>query len=362
MMSTITDFNPDWLSSPGDTIKDILSEKGIHLNDLAEKMSISESVLDEIISGDKGINIDLAESFSQILGSTKDFWIRRDAQYQKRLKAENQRWVENIPYSSMSKEGWVPKTRKFEEKLQNCLAFFKVDSVKAWHRDYNDLLYSVAFRTSRSFDSKLEPTVVWLQKGKIEAGYTNIRWCKRTLKSNISDIRDLTLIKDPQIFLPKLKSILEKSGVLFSLVKCPDGCAANGATFFNQGNPVLLMSARYLSDDHFWFTLFHEIGHLLMHSEEGEIFIEGQCQDSDEEIEANEFAQSIIIPEEYINEFKTLNAREWRKIPRFAAKAGISRGLLIGQMQFHGLIKMDQLNKFKVKYKWSHELNSLVSR
>ena len=359
-MNTNIEFNPDWFSSPGDTIQDVLSEKGIHISELADSMDIDLPVLKKVISGDINICSNTAESLARCLGSSKAFWMKRDEQYKKALKIQSDRWMDKMPYQSMAKDGWVPKTRKAEEKLRYCLDFFKVDSVNTWYKEYEDILYSAAFRTSKSYDSILEPTVAWIQKGKTDVGCIQKSWSKEVLESEIQNIRNLTLELDPQIFLPDLKAIFEKAGVLFALTKCPSGCAASGATFFKGENPVLLMSARYLSEDHFWFTLFHEIGHLLMHSGDGELFIEGQCQDSPEEQEANDFAQSVIIPKEYLDEFKTLNMREWRNIPRFAKKIGISRGLLIGQMQFHKLIKQQNLNKFKVKYKWSQELNSLV--
>jgi len=360
-MSATVEFKPDWFSSPGDTIQDILVEKGILKNELADKMELDHLTLDEVISGKRQIDLEMAESFAQFLGSTRDFWLKREAQYRVALEnVENARWMESIPYRSMAKDGWVPKTRAFDEKLKNCFDFFKVDSARSWYQKFDDVLVSAAFRTSRSFDSKLEPTIAWIQKGTIVAGETKNVWSRKELQNEVQNIRRLTLESDPQAFLPQLKNILEACGVLFALVKCPQGCAASGATFFSGKNPVLLMSARYLSEDHFWFTLFHEIGHLLMHVKEGELYIEGQCQDSPEEDEANEFSQSVIIPEEYFEEFKTLNAREWKKIPRFARKIGISSGLVVGQMQFYEFVKRDHLNKLKAKYKWSQELSSLV--
>ena len=81
------------------------------------------------------------------------------------------------------------------------------------------------------------------------------------------------------------------------IVPAPSGCKVSGATLFpQQDKALLLLSFRYLSDDHFWFSFFHEVGHLLLHGIE-KIFLEGvdEINQNDEE-EANKFAAELLIP------------------------------------------------------------------
>jgi len=363
-MSISMDFNPDWVSPPGHTLTDIMCEKGLNITELAIHTGISEFEISTVVDGSGRISPNIAESLSLFLGTSKDFWLNRDSFYLASLeRQESVEWFEAIPYQSMVKNGWVPKFKKIEQKIRACLDFFAVDSVQQWFEEYEDLLHSAAFRTSKSFDSVTESTVTWLQKGRLDSDHNPSKWSRDELKGRLNRIKKLSILKDPEIFIPILRKELLAAGVSFVLLKCPQGCSASGATYFDKhSKPILLMSARYLSDDHFWFTLFHEIGHLLLHSESGQIFIEGNCEESVEENEADEFARNLIIPQEHFDEFMALTAKEWRKFPRFAKKIGISTGLLVGQMQFFNLIPPSYFNKFKARYRWCIESDHLVCK
>ena len=137
------------------------------------------------------------------------------------------------------------------------------------------------------------------------------------------------------------------------IVPAPTGCRASGATIFVQPDKALLIqSSRYLSDDHFWFSFFHEVGHLILHGN-GNVFLDGVNEDiSKEEEEANNFAMSLLIPIENQKELRSLSAYKWENIIRFAEKIGIAPGIIVGQLQKFGIIKYNQLNNLKRKYKW----------
>lgn len=117
---------------------------------------------------------------------------------------------------------------------------------------------------------------------------------------------------------------------------------------------MLLLSFRYLSDDHFWFTFFHEAGHIVLHKSNA-AFIEDNSPDknySNEEKEANIFAGEILIPHELQGELSRLRGNK-RNIISFAMKAGVSPGIVVGQMQHRGIIDHKYLNSFKRRYDWN---------
>jgi len=117
---------------------------------------------------------------------------------------------------------------------------------------------------------------------------------------------------------------------------------------------MLLLSFRYLTDDHFWFTFFHEAAHLLLHADKC-IFLEGDDKLSTaEEQEANAFAADALIPVEYQEEMLSLPANAIAVI-RFAKKVGVSRGIVVGQLQHLGRIRRNQLNNLKQRYSWSND-------
>jgi Zn-dependent peptidase ImmA (M78 family) len=112
------------------------------------------------------------------------------------------------------------------------------------------------------------------------------------------------------------------------------------------------LSFRYLSDDQFWFSFFHEAGHLLLHADRG-VFIDGlEVGSSDEEREANEFAGKVLVPEDVQHELLQLQL-DHRAIIRFASRIGVSPGIVVGQLQHRRRITPRQLNALKRRYRWS---------
>jgi len=113
----------------------------------------------------------------------------------------------------------------------------------------------------------------------------------------------------------------------------------------------MLLSFRFLTDDQFWFTFFHEAGHLLLHGNR-RLFLEGVGANKEaEEAEANKFAEDILIPPQFARELAELRL-ETRNILSFAKRLGVSPGIIIGQLQHNGRVDPSKLNSFKRRYQW----------
>jgi HTH-type transcriptional regulator / antitoxin HigA len=114
---------------------------------------------------------------------------------------------------------------------------------------------------------------------------------------------------------------------------------------------MVLLSFRHLSDDHFWFTLLHELAHLLLHG--ANAFVDADDTYLDErEREANEFAGSCIIPPAQWEEFANLQY-DWDSVMRFGVSLGIAAGLIVGQLQHREAIPRDRLNFLKRRWTWA---------
>ena len=351
-------FTPDWTSAPGDTIAQVLYSKKISIRKFANLIGTELTDTRKLLSGEYEIDDSLAVKLSQNLGASTEFWLNREKTYRndlvrlKNAEIEKKRWIDSLPVRDMVKFGWIEPVKNLHRKVDVCLSYFGISSIDEWYSKYNYKLSRTAFRTSRSYDSSAESIVTWLRQGDIVSQERTIApWNKEKLQDSIHEIRTLTRSTEPTIFIPKLQSIFSECGVALVILPTPIRCGASGATFFNENNnPIMLLSFRYMADDQFWFTLFHEVGHLLLHGQD-RLFIEGDgFITEEEEEEANKFSEDILIPQEYKKEFLNLNAKEWRRIPRFAKKLGISPGIVVGQMQHYQLLDKRYLNKFKVRY------------
>jgi Zn-dependent peptidase ImmA (M78 family) len=161
----------------------------------------------------------------------------------------------------------------------------------------------------------------------------------------------LSKISHPRRFIPKLKQLCAEAGVALVVRRTPKGCYASGASaLVAPDKALLLVSFRHRADDHFWFTVFHELGHLLLH--QAQTFVDDTHTPEDRsEQEANKFAQSVIIPESRADEFNSLPVQR-DAILRFSVSIGIAPGVTVGQMQRAGRLSFRNLNSLKRHWTW----------
>jgi Zn-dependent peptidase ImmA (M78 family) len=195
----------------------------------------------------------------------------------------------------------------------------------------------------------------------IEAGaFHCAAWNLDKFQDSLASIRTLTRVKDPRRFVPELQRRCASCGVAVAVVRAPAGCRASGATFFfSNDHALLLLSSRFLSDDQFWFTFFHEAGHLILHAHR-QLILEGLGANSDiEEDQANAFAEKMIVPASTHDAFRRLRANAIEVIS-FARTIGVSPGVVVGQLQHRGILQPNQLNRLKRRFAWTDQ--GLVSR
>jgi HTH-type transcriptional regulator/antitoxin HigA len=309
-----------------------------------------------LLQGRATITIRVARRLERVLGASVEFWMSRDFQYREdtsRLHAVDEGWLAELPLGDMIRFGWLKPIPHPSDEMSACLRFFNVPNVQAWRQEYEKVSEMVAFRTSPSFDSRPAAVAAWLRQGEIESEAIDChQWDPRRFEVALSEIRSLTRQKNPDRFVPELRKLCADVGVAVAIVRAPNGCRASGATrFVSPKKALLLLSFRHLSDDQFWFTFFHEAGHLLLHGERG-FFLEGfDAPMTKEEEEANQFAARTLVPREYHQKLLNLPL-DGRKVIRFAHAIGVSPGIVVGQLQHFGRIKHRQLNNLKRRFTW----------
>lgn len=355
-MSKSSDFQPNWASTPGDTIADILRDRKLSLAEFAKKMNSNIDQIRALLHGYIIITEEIAIKLEKSLGASANFWTRREFQYResiKRLKViEEEKWLKELPLNDMIKFGWIKKTPNL---IEECLDYFKTPDVWTWRRKYSEIASLTAFRRSANLKSVPAAISTWLRQGEIQGEIIKCKpWNRELFNESLSEIRKLTKKKSPKDFIPELQEICAECGVAISIVRTPTGCTASGATnFINPEKALLLLSFRYLSDDHFWFTFFHETAHLILHTDK-QLFIEEEDEFvklTKEEIEANEFSTNLLIPQEFQKRLKTMRVSK-RELMNFAKDADISLGIVIGQLQHLNRVNFENLNGYKRRYTW----------
>ena len=357
MNGSLETFAPRWASPPGATLQDVLDERQMTFAQLATRLQVSPQVLDGLLSGATPITVGLARRLAEAVGATVEFWLVRDAQYREDLRrVECDKWTETLPISQMVSMGWIAKPSDWKERITACLNFFKLEDLREWDRRSEPILHSAYFRSSATGTKNLASVLAWMRQGEIvTSGQTLNPWRADVFKEALQDVRRLTREKDPAKFIPRLTHICNNSGVAFAVLKTPRHCPVSGvSTIVDESRPTIILSARHLSDDHLWFTFFHEAAHLLLHDArepyiDDDDELQGKSPDTAER-EANSLAEQLLVTEKLgLQDKRTPSHRE---VIRAAQQLGIAPGIIVGQLQHHRRASYDALNGLKRRYKW----------
>lgn len=355
------EFQPGWFSKPGDTVARLLAQQEISMDMLAQKIGRETRFIFDLLNGKIAINGEIAHMLASFVGGTAEFWLRRQQKFENDLErvarsvpaAKAKVWQKSLPFKEMVSAGWVDDDGSHVSKLKAYLKYFQVSDIDEWHERYIASQSDYAFRASPSFESRAGALSAWLRYGEILAQYSNCRkWNLETFKKKLFEIRVLCKSKKPAYFLPKIKALSAEAGVAVVFVRAPSGCRASGAArFLSPSKAMIILSFRHLSDDHFWFTFFHEAGHIILHKEAGTFIDSDESITSIMEDEANQFSENILIPIYKHNELRCLEPKA-DAIIRFSVSIGVSPGIVVGQMQHMGIVPPDKLNRLKRRYKW----------
>ena len=350
----------DWVSPPGHTIISLLEQNELTLEDFAERIGRTKRIAQNLLDGKQAIDVDLARRLSDVFGASESFWMAREHDYRARVEVPDQVRVDSfedlistLPLADMKKFGWIENVRSQEDKIAQSMEFFGVSTIAQWQGRYENAFSGAAYRRATAYASCEIATTAWLRQGEIETQEEEVaEWSPDQLRQELDGFRRLTWYKNPSLFLPKLKEGLARAGVKFAIVRAPKGCSASGAVrILVDDTPHIQLSFRYLSDDQFWFSLFHEVGHLLLHFDKMPILENTKLKEEECEAEANEFASQVIVPMIYQEELLGLVASK-PLIINFAKKVGVAPGLIVGQLQHARIIGYNQMQHLKRRYRW----------
>jgi len=354
-------FVPDFVTLPGEILQETLEERGMSQTELAERTGRPVKMINEIIKGKAPITPETALQLERVLGVPATFWNNLERNYREdlaRIKeaeklAEQTDWLDLFPLSQMRKLGWISKTRNKIEQVDELLNFFGVASRSEWESFCRDTV--VSYRRSNAFSWDDAALSAWLRKGELDAADIVCRpYNREAFKQNLSIARELTTQPDPALFVPGLQQLGAEAGVAIVFVPELPKTRVSGATrWLKKDKALIQLSLRHKSNDHLWFTFFHEAGHILLHGKR-DVFVDiAQKSAGNKEDEANAFARDFLIPPHKFSDFTRRHFRfSAAAIGRFARELGIAPGIVVGRLQHEGLIPHSHFNDLKVRYEW----------
>ena len=362
---TQNSYIPDMVSYPGETVLETIEAFGMSQSELANRMGRPKKTVNEIIKGKAAITPETALQLERVLGVPARFWMNREQQYREsiaraveRAQLENDTaWLARMPVHEMVNESWVRHADDAITQIEELLNFFGVASPRQWNEVW--LNPQVSFRKSLAYSSTPEALAAWLRKGEIEAQQI---FCSpfntECFRTALFRIRELTT-ESPTTFVPAMTELCATAGVAFVLVSQLSQTRISGTTQWITTHKALIqLSLRHETNDQFWFSFFHEAGHILLHGKR-DIFIDDDSASDPErseqkEAEANRFAADFLIdPLAYQHFTTTQKPYSKAAIRQFAEQQGIAPGIVVGRLQHDKVLPFTHCNDQKATFSWT---------
>ena len=335
---------------PGATIKEQLMDRNMSQKEFAARMDMSEKHISRLINGEVQLTPEMAVRLETVLGVPARFWNNLEAIYREKIiKAEDENAMDadiviakQFPYSEMAEFGWVPGTREARKKVAHLRKYFEVVELSLLG---NELITRIACRRLAITKKSDLALMAWAQEAKLQA--RDIQTAPINIKELIGampEIRNMTVLK-PEEFCPKIKERLADCGIALVFLPHLKGSFLQGASFMDGNKIVVGLTARGRDADKFWFSLLHELGHIVL----GHVGQVNGISEADEKA-ADEWSEDALIKAEDFERFKKKRDYSESGVIHFAQEQGVAPGIVVGRMQMERLIKYNVLNHLKEKY------------
>ena len=362
MTGELISYEPDYAVPPGETLVEALEEAGLTQVELACRAELSAKHVNRLVKGHVALTPAVAVKLERVLGIPSQFWNAREANYQARLArlaerqatAEELTWLDCLPWRELRKRGYLSQSDDKATLVAAAKRFFGVATAAAWSDVWRQP--AVSFRRSSAYEVDQGALASWVRITETHGLEAKCApYDESKFRRALSEIRSATA-RPPEDVGQWLQHACASAGVAIVFEPEITGARVSGAAYWLAGKPVIALSLRYRSDDQFWFSLFHEAGHILLHPR-SERFIDSgkashadpgtaaEAREAERENEANRFAATALIPKQH--EERLWDLRALAEIEDFAEELGIAPGIVVGRLQFEGRLPFKVGNGLK---------------
>lgn len=355
---------------PGEILLDELDARNMSQSDFAKIIDRPLNAVNEIIKGKKSITPETASSIAAALGTSPEMWLGMQADYDLYLLSQQKdnkeairkraRLYSLIPVRELIKRGWIKAEKNIDTLLKAVVGLLNVDSLSHFEKEAALGNIDIHFRKSDYGEVNINFLYAWRKIGEVDARKIKCKnFNEKKLVEFAKKIKEYSL-EDKEI--EKIVMMLREVGVRLIFLSHFSKTRVDGAIFWLKGKPVILMSFRYDRIDNFYFTLLHEIGHIVLHKNK-DFYDEIGCVDNiknKQDIQADDFAQEYLVPKN-IKVKISKSSITFEVLLDESVKLKINPGLLVGALQYDGILKYYQFRKALVKIKYTIPTN-MVSK
>lgn len=354
-MSNYIEYKDKIAFHPGYYIKEIVEYSGLTQEDFAKRLDTTPKNLSILIRGEQSLSIDIAMKLSRMQGTSVGYWLNLQNSYDSLIAefksdeelVEERKVFEYFEYRYFRENFGLPDLqKKKDEQIKRVREYLNVATLSVLKK--RDM--AVSFRSTETNLTEANTvkanTMVQIATNralKSEAPKYNKKVFEEAVRYA------LTLTHNHETFYPLIRKRFHDAGVEFVILPNIPGSKTNGATKKIGDNIMLMVNDRRLNSDSFWFTLFHEIGHIM----NGDFGVSFESETGEMEESADKYARDMLIPPSQYEEFVEKNCFDVQSIQVFAKQINRDPGIVLGRLQKDGKVRFDDwtLNPLRHKYK-----------
>lgn len=310
-MDKVMKLQPAMVIPVGEYIRDQMNALGFNQKNLARMIGKPHSVVNNILMGKRGINAEYAMLFATALDMDAEYLMRLQNYYdfhKERLDAKLQKKLEYMTIwqalLTFISENFFKKNGILTgDVIHDVDAVFRVFDIRSIDdmiklRAEDIVCASSYYKKSERLQEDEKDIFSWRYYCYYQASKSKLKndFDKKNESAIIADLRNVFQPRVTKIE-EKVKKILNFYGINFYVIPKFGKIPIDGMSFWRGKNPTIILTKRKQNIDNFVFSLFHELGHLILHLKYGDItsYINNANEKCLQEEEANLFARKSII-------------------------------------------------------------------
>jgi addiction module HigA family antidote len=353
-MSNYIEYNDTIAFHPGYYIKEIIDESGLTQEDFAKRLDTTPKNLSLLLRGEQNLSIDIAMKLSRMIGTSVSYWLNLQNAYDsliaefksKEELVEERKVFEYLDYRYFRENYGLPDLpRKKDEQIKQVREFLKVATLSVFTR--KDMAVSFRSAAEELSEASTVKANVMVQIATNKALKTEApKFNKKKFEKAVEYA--LTLTTNHEEFYPLIRKAFLNAGVIFVILPNISGSKTNGATKKIGDNIMLMVNDRRLNADSFWFTLFHEIGHII----NGDYGISFEKESGECEELADKYAENSLIPPQKYKDFLEKKEFDLKSIKVFASQIERDAGIVLGRLQKDEIVGYNDWTMKSLRHKY----------
>ena len=352
---------------PGEVIGEYLSFYGWSQRDLARRTGLTPKTISVICAAKASVTATTALTLERVFRRPAHLWLNLQRQFDE-AQARQQELAQSVQWKNWARSFPLRDMRKLQFSLQpaksdvdTLLNYLGVSSPDSWNAVWQNC--DIAYRQTRKFTKSMASISAWVRETELVASEIETeKFDEAVLWSIMDDLRQLTTERVDEA-MGTVQVLCAKAGVAVVCVpELPNSGISGCARWLSDTKALVGLTLRYKTDDQLWFSFFHELGHLLLHKKMRSFVLDNAADNLFDRIvdpemekyetEANQFAANTLIPPASLAEFIRRETFSNDDIYDFAEAVGVSPGIVVGRLQYMGILAAYQGNALKQKLGW----------